>query len=98
MYFHFNVDPSYLDASTPNEIAIVTYIQMYETIAQQLVNIDDNDIASKRIISDSINQMFEILSDIKKWEVNEKFHNMKIDYLDIMKEHYEALMKDINND
>lgn len=98
MYFHFNVDPAYLNASTPDEISIVTFIQMYESIAQHFVKIDKNDHVSKNMISDSIKQIVEILSEIKKWEVNEKFHNMKIDYINIMKDHYETLMKDTNND
>lgn len=98
MYFHFNVDQSYLGATTGNEISIVTFVQIYETIAQQLYNTTDIDLHAKSVIADSINQIINILNEIKKWEVPVEFDCLKNDYLSIMNDHYETLMKEINND
>ena len=98
MYFHFNVDPGYLGASTPNEIAVVTFAQMYENITEQLFKISDDDLASKGIVADSISQIIDILSDIKKWELDENFYNMRTEYLNIMIDHYNNLTKELSSD
>lgn len=98
VHFHFQVDPGYLGAATQNEIAVVTFVQMYETIADQLYKIPEDDLTTRGIIADSISQIIDILAEIKKWELNEQFGNMKNEYLDIMRDHYDTLTKELSSD
>lgn len=98
IYFHFQVDPGYLGAQTQNEIAVVTFIQMYETIADQLYKIPEDDLVGKGIVADSFSQIIDILAEIKKWELNEQFYNMRTEYLDIMRDHYNTLTKELSSD
>lgn len=98
IFFHFNVDPGYLGATSEFEIAVVTFIQMYETVADQFYKIPEGDLVAKGIIADSISQIVDILSEIKKWDLNDKFHNMKVEYINIMKDHYNEITKELSSD
>lgn len=98
VYFHFKVDPNYLGAATQNEMAIVTFVQMYETIADQMDQISDNDISSKGIIAESLSQLVDVLSDIKKWEVGAQFYDMRTEYINIITEHYNDITRGLSSD
>lgn len=97
-YFHFNVNPNWLSPRNPGEISITTFIQMYENIADQVVKIDKDDLAAKGNVADAISQIIDIMNEIKKWEVSSQFHDMKVEYVSIMTDHYTTLTRELSSD
>lgn len=67
-------------------------------MADQISKISKDDYAALGNVADAISQIIDIMHEIKKWEVGSQFHDMKLEYLSIMTDHYTTLTRELSSD
>lgn len=96
MKIHFNVDPNFLGAEKPGELAVSTYAQMYEIIDHSLSKMKSEEEFSS--VEESYGMMADYLSEIKPWELSSDFRMMRDLYVNLISESLQNLKERNSND
>ena len=95
MYFHFEVDPEFLNPRNPKEMSITTFIQIYETIVSQMGDNISPEHASQ--IINSFRSIIVYMGEIPNWELTSEFQSLRSDYMLMVKESIDELSESIKN-